>query len=66
MNVFIWYQLTRVGLDNGQSNVIAVAAAVSASLTINIIERKYSLNRPVAYPMWRSVCVWKVYLWKNR
>ena len=30
---------------------------IRASLTINIIECKLSQNRPVAYPMCRSVCL---------
>jgi len=41
---------------------------ISASLTINIIERKRSWNRPVAYPMCRSVCLsvcLESVLWQN-
>jgi len=46
----------------------AVVVVVSMSPTVNIIEHKRSLNRPVAYLMCQSVYLsfsWESILWQN-
>ena len=51
----------RYGQDDAailaQNTVNSVKNIISASLTINIIQRKRSWDRPVAFPMCRSVTV---------